>query len=204
MEGTLSSAEPADGITRGRLLLAGAAAAAAAVATGSRRGEGTGLTAASAATDAEILNFFLTLEYAQAAFYRQAVESERLGGELLAPATAFARQEEEHARVLVGHLGGRARPRPRPVELDDVVASPEAFRRTAIDLEEAVIAGYVGQAGHLSHRALGDVATILSVEARQVAWLRDLAGVSPAPRAADPARAAEDVLDELRGKGLLA
>jgi Ferritin-like domain len=200
----LPSAEPAGGITRGRLLVAGAAAAAAAVATGARRGDGSGLAAASPATDAEILNFFLTLEYAQAAFYRQAVESERLDGELLALATAFARQEEEHARLLVGHLGGRARPRPRPVELDEVVASAEVFRRTAIDLEEAVIAGYVGQAGHLGHRVLRDVATILSVEARQVAWLRDIDGVSPAPRAADPPRAADDVLDDLRGKGLLA
>ena len=35
------------------------------------------------------------------------------------------------------------------------------------------------------------VVPILSVEARQVAWLRDLAGVDPAPRAADPARDAE-------------
>jgi hypothetical protein len=83
------------------------------------------------------------------------------------------------------------------------VTSPEAFRRTAIDLEEAVIAGYVGQAGHLGHRVLVDAARILSVEARQAAWLRDLDGVSPAPRAADPARAADDVLADLRGKGLL-
>jgi rubrerythrin len=200
----MASAEPAARITRGRLLATGAAAAAAAVATGARRGDGTGSAAASTAKDTEILNFFLTLEYAQASFYRQAVESERLDGELLELATAFARQEEEHARVLVGHLGGRARQRPRPVELGDDLASPEAFRRTAIDLEEAVIAGYVGQAGHLSRAELGDIATILSVEARQVAWLRDLDGVSPAPNAADPARAADDVLDELRGKGLLA
>ena len=198
----MPSAEPATGFTRGRLLLAGAAAAAA-VATGARRGDGTGLAAASTASDAEILNFFLALEYAQAAFYRQAVESERLDGELLTLATAFARQEEEHAAALADHLGGRARPRPRPVELDALLTSPEVFRRTAIDLEEAVIAGYVGQAGHLSRPVLGDVARMISVEARQVAWLRDLAGVSPAPRAADPARAADEVLDDLRGKGLL-
>lgn len=200
----MPNAEPTARITRGRLLAAGAAAAAAAVATGSRRGDGTGLAAASTTTDAEILNFFLTLEYAQAAFYRQAVESQRLDGELLTLATAFARQEEEHARALVGHLGGRAKPRPRPAELDAEAASPETFRRTAIELEEAVIAGYVGQAGRLSRPLLADVAGILGVEARQVAWLRDLDGVSPAPRAADPAREADDVLDDLRGKGLLA
>src|SRR5688572_32161233 len=43
-------------------------------------------------------------------------------------------------------------------------------------------------------------ATLISVEARQVAWLRDLAGISPAPRAADPARKADAVLRELRDR----
>ena len=44
---------------------------------------------------------------------------------------------------------------------------------------------------------------IVSVEARQAAWIRDLAGVDPAPRAADPPRDAQDVLDGLRAEGLL-
>ena len=44
---------------------------------------------------------------------------------------------------------------------------------------------------------------MVSVEARQVAWLRDLAGVSPAPRAADPARSVQDVVAELRQKGVI-
>ena len=41
------------------------------------------------------------------------------------------------------------------------MSSPEAFRRTAIDLEEAVIAGYVGQAGHLGRPELGAVTAAL-------------------------------------------
>ena len=48
------------------------------------------------------------------------------------------------------------------------------------------------------------VARLVSVEARQVAWLRDLAGISPAPRAADPPRKAEAVIGELREKGYIA
>jgi hypothetical protein len=39
---------------------------------------------------------------------------------------------------------------------------------------------------------------MLSVEARQAAWVLDLAGKPPAPRAADPARKGDDVLAELR------
>jgi hypothetical protein len=44
---------------------------------------------------------------------------------------------------------------------------------------------------------------IVAVEARHAAWIRDLAGEDPAPRAADPGRTADDVLSELRRKGLV-
>jgi rubrerythrin len=197
----MTSAEPAAGLTRGRLLWAAGAAATGALAIGSRRGEGDPL-AAPAGDDADILGFFLTLEQVQEDFYRRAVEAGRLDGELHELATTVGGQEREHARLLLGHLGERTPPRPR-TDFEDAVASPEAFLRTAIALEEAAIAGYVGQAGNLGRKLLGSIARLVSVEARQVAWLRDLAGVSPAPRAADPARKADAILDELRSEGWL-
>ena len=43
----------------------------------------------------------------------------------------------------------------------------------------------------------------MSVEARQAAWLRDLAGEDPAPRAADPPREPDDVLDALRERSYI-
>jgi hypothetical protein len=61
-------AEPPAGITRGRLLWAGAAAAVGAAAIGSRSGDGTSVAAPSSAMDEDILQFFLTLEYVQEAF----------------------------------------------------------------------------------------------------------------------------------------
>lgn len=198
----MTRAEAASGLTRGRLLWAAGAAGAGALAIGSRRGDGAPL-AAAAGNDADILAFFLTLEQVQEDFYRRAVEAGRIDGELRKLATAVAGQEREHARLLLDLLDDRAPPRPS-TDFDDAVASPEAFLRTAIALEEAAIAGYVGQAGNLGRERLGSVARLVSVEARQVAWLRDLAGVSPAPRAADPGRKADAVLDELRTKGWLA
>jgi hypothetical protein len=48
-----------------------------------------------------------------------------------------------------------------------------------------------------------DAARIVAVEARHAAWIRDLAGTDPAPRAADPGRSADDVLADLRRKGFL-
>jgi rubrerythrin len=199
----MTSAEPAAGITRGRLLLAAGAAAAGALAIGSRRGDG-GPLAAPRGDDAGILAFFLTLEQVQEDFYRRAVEAGGIDGELRELATTVGGQEREHARLLHARLDAGTPPRPRTDFDDDAVGSPEAFLRTAIALEEAAIAGYVGQAGNLGREQIGSIARLVSVEARQVAWLRDLAGVSPAPRAADPARKAGEVLDELRSKGWLA
>jgi hypothetical protein len=194
-------AEATARLTRGRLLWAGAGAVAAAVAAGSG-GDGDPL-AAPKGSEAEILRFFLTLEQVQEAFYRGAVESGALDGELLELATAVGRQEREHVALLTDRLGGRAEPPPRS-DFGDAFSSPERFRSEAVELEEAAIAGYIGQAAHLGRSLVGEVATLLSVEARQVAWLRDLDGRNPAPKAADPARKAGEVLDGLREKGFIA
>ena len=188
-------------VTRAGLLWAGAAAAGGAT-VALRGGAGASQAAPSKADYEDILRFFLTLEHVQEAFYRQAVESGRLEGELLELASRVGDQESEHAAFLTQQLGGAAPSRPRS-DFGDAFASPERFRAAAIELEETALAGYVGQAGNLGREAMGAVAGLVPVEARQVAWLRDLAGVSPAPRAADPARKAEAVLGELRDKGYI-
>ena len=198
----MQSADGAAGITRGRLLWAAGATAAGALAIGTRRGDGASL-AAPGGNDSDILGFFLTLEQVQEDLYRRALDSDRIDGELRELATAVAAQERAHVRLLAAHLDDRTPKRPR-TDFGDAVGSAKAFLRTAIALEEAAIAGYVGQAGNLGRAQMRSIARLVSVEARQVAWLRDLAGVSPAPRAADPARKADAVLDELRSKGWLA
>jgi rubrerythrin len=189
-------------ITRAGFLWAGAAAAGGAT-VALRGGDGASHAAPAKSADRDILAFFLTLEQVQEAFYRQAVESGGLDGELLELASRVGAQEREHAAVLTQRLGGTAPPPPAS-DFGDAFDSPARFRETAVELEESALAGYVGQAGNLSRKAIAVVATLVSVEARQVAWLRDLAGISPAPRAADPARKADAVLQELRDKGYIA
>jgi Ferritin-like domain len=189
--------------TRGRLLRAaagGAAALAGGAAIGAHRDDGDAR--ASDSADRAILGVFLLLEQVQAAFYKEAVEAAHLTGELLRYATTTAEQETAHVAFLTDRLGKGARPGPA-TDFKEAVSSPDRFRDTAIELEEAAIATYIGQGANLSSGLLRDIATLTSVEARQVAWVRDLAGVSPAPRAADPARKAADVTAELRQKGYL-
>jgi hypothetical protein len=200
---------PADRATGGRWsrarLLRGALGSAALIAGGAAVGSGGGgapLAAPSKDMDAEILRLLLLLERVQEAFYGAALERAGLSGELLRFATVVGRQESEHVALLSQQLGGRT-PAPPQTTFGASLTDPDRFRDTAIELEEATLSAYIGQGGNLTRPAVAAIAGVVSVEARQVAWVRDLAGVSPAPRAADPARKAEAVLSDLRKRGFI-
>jgi hypothetical protein len=156
----------------------------------------------SRAQDVRIFNFLLVLEEAQAAFYDAALRDGRLRGDLLEFARIVAPQEREHVSFLRRQLGAKARPKPK-LDFTEATSAPERFRAAAIDLEEATAAAYIGQGASLTREAVLDAARIVAVEARHAAWIRDLAKTLPAPRAADPARSADDVLADLRQKGFL-
>jgi hypothetical protein len=191
--------------TRGRLLraaVAGSAVAAGGAVMAAGRDNDTSLAAASKRMDADIFNLFLTLEYVQEAFYRAALRTDRLDHELQTFATTVAGQERQHIEFLERRLGRRAKQPPRS-DFGDLLATDEGFRHAAVELEEAAIAAYIGQAANLTRATLASVATLVSVEARQAAWIRDLAGTSPAPRAADPAREPDAILADLREKGFI-
>jgi hypothetical protein len=196
--------ESRDAFTRATLVRAvvgGSAAVSGGVAVGAIT-DGTSSAADSAEVEAKVLNLFLTLEYVQESFYRQALGTGLLDGALLAFARTVAEQEAQHVAFLRRRLGRRAEDRPR-TDAASLLGSPEGFRRAAVDLEEAAISAYVGQGANLSGRTRARIGTLVSVEARQAAWIRDLARTSPAPRAADPGRDGGKVLAELRAKGLL-
>ncbi|MEN3284693.1 MAG: hypothetical protein V7607_5833 [Solirubrobacteraceae bacterium] len=156
----------------------------------------------SATQDVRILNFLLVLEEAQAAFYDAALRGGALRGDLLGFARIVAAQEREHVDFVRGKLGAQAGVRPK-LDFGRATSDPKRFSAAAIDLEEATAAAYIGQGANLTRGVMVDAARIVAVEARHAAWIRDLAGADPAPRAADPPRRAEDVLSELRRKGYL-
>jgi Ferritin-like domain len=157
---------------------------------------------ASPAQDVRIFNFLFVLEQAQAALYDAALRSRALQGELLDYARIVAPQEHDHVDFLRRKLGAQAGPRPK-LDFRQATSDPKRFQAAAIDLEEATTAAYIGQGANLTPGAVADAARIVAVEARHAAWIRDLAGADPAPRAADPPHSAREVLSALRQKGYL-
>jgi rubrerythrin len=120
--------------------------------------------------DAGIVNFALALEYLEADFYRQAVESGNLGGRALELAKRFGDQEDQHAKTLestVRELGGKpAAPLKASFTLDD----RDVILATMSQLEGIGAGAYLGQAGRIqSKEVLAAALSIHSVEARHAA-----------------------------------
>jgi rubrerythrin len=194
-EPTEAAAEPtAERTSRRRLIGRAAVAGAAAVGGVSLLEHRTRSAAAapSAALDEKIFNFALLLEYLQAGFYGDAVDRGRLKGEVREFAEIVAGHERDHVEYFRKALGARARSRPR-FNFRDATQDQRKFLEAAVVLENTGVAAYNGQAANLTKKALAAAAEIVSVEGRHAAWISDLAGVDPAPRAADPGASARRV-----------
>ena len=145
-------------------------------------------------SDVAILNFALTLEYLEAAFYTEATEMGALSGELELFSRVVGAHERAHVRALKQVLGRRAVKKPR-FDFRGTTESASAFRKTAIVLEDTGVAAYKGQAARIDSNAVLEAAlAIHSVEARHAAWIRDIAGQSPAPEAFDEPASRSEVL----------
>jgi hypothetical protein len=158
--------------------------------------------APSRAQDRKIFNFALLLEYLQAAFYREGVEHGRLTGEVREFAEIVSEHERDHVTYLRNALGPRARTRPE-FNFGNATRDQRKFVAAAVLLENTGVAAYNGQAANLTKKALAAAAEIVSVEGRHAAWISDLAGEDPAPRAADPGATASEVISTLRDTGWL-
>lgn len=151
----------------------------------------------SRAQDDKIFNFALLLEYLQAAFYSEAVTNGALRGDVADFAAVVADHERQHVDFLRSKLGAKARPRPR-FDFADATRDERKFMSTAVLLENIGVSAYNGQAANLTKPALAAAVEIVSVEGRHAAWISDLAGELPAPRAADPGKSADEVVAALR------
>jgi Ferritin-like domain len=145
--------------------------------------------------DVGILNYALTLEYLQAAFYTEVERINAVTGQAAHLARVVGGHERDHVRALRKVLGSQAVPRPT-FDFRGATESQNAFVRTAVAFEDLGVSAYKGQAPRISSPAyLSFALAIHAVEARHAAWIRRIAGVLPAQSAFDQPATAEHVLE---------
>ena len=145
-------------------------------------------------SDIAILNYALTLEYLEAAFYTQAERKGALSGELALFARVVGAHERAHVKGLKAVLGRKAVARPK-FNFGGATESADAFAATAQLLEDTGVSAYAGQAPKLKADAILKAAlAIHSVEARHASWIRDINEADPAPRAFDEPLTKKQVL----------
>ncbi|HEU4702265.1 MAG TPA: ferritin-like domain-containing protein [Conexibacter sp.] len=173
------SAEAVAGDTRAELFRKAGVAGGALLASGSLLGGLPTLAAAakpSKRQDVAILNYALTLEYLEAAFYREAVEQGRFGGEVGAFAALVAAHEAAHVRFLKRALGSAAVKSPR-FDFKDTTTDEATFVATAFALENTGVKAYAGQATNIKQAPVAQAAvSILTVEARHAAAIAAILG----------------------------
>jgi serine-rich repeat adhesion-like glycoprotein len=149
--------------------------------------------------DADILNFALTLEYLEAAFYDRAVGKGRgMSSEARRLARELRDNETAHVDALtqtIKRLGAKPVKAPT-VGFGDVFTSERTFLKLAQTLEDTGVSAYNGAAAQIkSTEVLGAAGSIVQVEARHSALIRLMRGQDPAPDAFDAALDKQQVLD---------
>ncbi len=141
--------------------------------------------------DVAVLNYALTLEHLEYAFYRDGIgmftfTTDGFGQDINANMEAIRDHEGAHVETLTGvitDLGGT------PVEeatynFADAYASIDAFLATAAAVENLGVSAYDGAAKYIENADLLTAAgSIVAVEARHASYLNLLTGALPFPAA---------------------
>ena len=132
--------------------------------------------------DIGILNYALTLEYLETAFYKDVVKSGLFKGEELAVLKKFGAEEQQHVEALSGtvkKLGGKPAPMPKA---EFPLKDAKSVAELAGTVENLGAAAYLGQAANIeSPEVLASALAIHSVEGRHAAALNTLLGESITP-----------------------
>jgi hypothetical protein len=158
--------------------------------------------------DVDILNYALTLEYLESAFYAEANSKGALHGEYATFAKVVGQHEDAHVAALKKALGSKAVKKPK-FDFHGATASQSTFAKTAMTLEDTGVEAYQGQAPNIKTPAILRAAiSIHPVEARHASWIRSIIGhgsgsPSPAPAAFNPAADMATVLAAVKSTGFL-
>jgi hypothetical protein len=149
--------------------------------------------------DVDILNFALTLEYLEAAFYKEALSKAGLSGQVKKIAREIGDHENQHVAALTSAIkkaGGK------PVAAPKVafpLSDEASFLKLAEVFEDTGVAAYDGAAPMIkSKEVLGAAGSIVQVEARHAAAIRFLAGNDPTLGAFDKTLKKDEVLKAVK------
>jgi hypothetical protein len=150
--------------------------------TSMQTSSGAGETAEFGKGDIGILNYALTLEYLETAFYADVIKSGLFVGAELETIRKFGAEEAEHVEALtaaVKQLGGKPAPEPKA---EFPLKSAKSVLELAGTVENLGAAAYLGQAANIqSPEVLASALAIHSVEGRHAAVLNTLLGESITP-----------------------
>jgi len=138
--------------------------------------------------DIGILNYALTLEYLEAAFYNEANANNNKKKFITDAATrdflkAVVRDENAHVKILKGILGNDAVKRPK-FDFSGNTKREQAFVKTSFILENTGVSAYSGQAFNIKDPAvLAGALSIVTIEGRHSGLigqiLRGKKGIAP-------------------------
>jgi len=145
--------------------------------------------------DVEILNYALTLEYLESAFYKEAKTKVKGSSDLMELINTLSTDEDAHVKAITGtikSLGGK------PVKAPKVsfpYTDAASFVKLATTIEDTGVSAYNGVAPQIKSKdVLTAAGSIVQVEARHAAAMGLQNGTSPAPNAFDPTLTQAQVL----------
>ena len=134
-------------------------------------------------SDADILNFALTLELLEGRFYEAAVGAGILSGPALSVVTQLRDTEFAHADVLrvgIGLAGGTPAPEPQFNFPPDALSSQQSVLQLAATLEPVGVGAYLGAGPMIQDPTILEVAgSIAGIEGEHVVAINNLLGVVP-------------------------
>jgi hypothetical protein len=134
-----------------------------------------------ASGDAAIVDYALTLEYLEAAFYKKVIASGLFSGSTLSTIKSFGAEEEQHVLALKKVASSLGHPVAEP-KTKFPIHSAAQVTSLAATVENLGAAAYLGQAPRIqSKEILAAALAIHTVEGRHAATLNALLHKSPTP-----------------------